>query len=540
MNFLRRNIRFFVSVVVAFALFYTAVRLRSSFEYDVKTYTMLFNFAFLILVFDVIIKFVNDIMNKEFLNETFLILISTTIAYFFQMHAEAFCVLLLYRIGNMISEMSVDISKESLSEVMDIKPDFARRENGDKVKPEEIVVGETIIVEKGEKIPLDGELLSDSAVLDTQSLTGETDNYNLQKGNRILNGSVNIGDTIQIKVTKPYSESTVARILALTEDPSIKKSKSYNFITKFISYYTPFVLIIAFSMAVLVPIMYKDSFEPWVFQALTFIVAACPSALTIALPVAYFAGLACANKNNILIKGSQYLEAFSFAKKMIFDKTGTLTNGKEIKENVPSTIETIKKRGIEKLYMLSCDKPEIVEDIAVKAGIDEYRSELLPDQKLVILQEIMDENRIEAENKHKLFDAEVPKVVYVGDGVNDAPALSKADIGVAMGTFGTDAAIEAADVVIMGDDVSKILTTMDISKHTRKIAMQNIAIAIAIKVGVLVWALLRQVTMTKVLTADIVVSVITIINSVRAYSIGRRPKVKKPKKKKEEASAVTA
>lgn len=540
MNFLRRNIRFFVSVVVAFALFYTAVRLRSSFEYDVKTYTMLFNFAFLILVFDVIIKFVNDIMNKEFLNETFLILISTTIAYFFQMHAEAFCVLLLYRIGNMISEMSVDISKESLSEVMDIKPEFARRENGDKVKPEEISVGETIVVEKGEKIPLDGTLLSDSAVLDTQSLTGETDNYNLVSGNRILNGSVNIGDTIKISVTKPYSESTVARILSLTEDPSIKKSKSYNFITKFISYYTPFVLIIAFSMAVLVPLMYKDSFEPWVFQALTFIVAACPSALTIALPVAYFAGLACANKNNILIKGSQYLEAFSFAKKMIFDKTGTLTNGKEIKENVPSTIETLKKRGIEKLYMLSGDKPEIVEDIAGKAGIDEYRSELLPDQKLVYLQEIMEETQQGAEKNHKLFAMDVPKVVYVGDGVNDAPALSKADIGVAMGTFGTDAAIEAADVVIMGDDVSKILTTMDISKHTRKIAMQNIAIAIAIKVGVLVWALLRQVTMTKVLTADIVVSVITIINSVRAYSIGRRPKVKKPKKKKEEAKAVTA
>lgn len=540
MNFLRRNIRFFVSVVVAFALFYTAVRLRSSFEYDVKTYTMLFNFAFLILVFDVIIKFVNDIMNKEFLNETFLILISTTIAYFFQMHAEAFCVLLLYRIGNMISEMSVDISKESLSEVMDIKPEFARRENGDKVKPEEIAVGETIVVEKGEKIPLDGTLLSDSAVLDTQSLTGETDNYNLVSGNRILNGSVNIGDTIKISVTKPYSESTVARILSLTEDPSIKKSKSYNFITKFISYYTPFVLIIAFSMAVLVPLMYKDSFEPWVFQALTFIVAACPSALTIALPVAYFAGLACANKNNILIKGSQYLEAFSFAKKMIFDKTGTLTNGKEIKENVPSTIETLKKRGIEKLYMLSGDKPEIVEDIAGKAGIDEYRSELLPDQKLVYLQEIMEETQQDAEKNHKLFAMDVPKVVYVGDGVNDAPALSKADIGVAMGTFGTDAAIEAADVVIMGDDVSKILTTMDISKHTRKIAMQNIAIAIAIKVGVLVWALLRQVTMTKVLTADIVVSVITIINSVRAYSIGRRPRVKKPKKKKEEAKAVTA
>ena len=538
MNFLRRNIRFFVSVVVAFALFYTAVRLRSSFEYDVKTYTMLFNFAFLILVFDVIIKFVNDIMNKEFLNETFLILISTTIAYFFQMHAEAFCVLLLYRIGNMISEMSVDISKESLSEVMDIKPEFARRENGDKVKPEEISVGETIVVEKGEKIPLDGTLLSDSAVLDTQSLTGETDNYNLVSGNRILNGSVNIGDTIKISVTKPYSESTVARILSLTEDPSIKKSKSYNFITKFISYYTPFVLIIAFSMAVLVPLMYKDSFEPWVFQALTFIVAACPSALTIALPVAYFAGLACANKNNILIKGSQYLEAFSFAKKMIFDKTGTLTNGKEIKENVPSTIETLKKRGIEKLYMLSGDKPEIVEDIANKAGIDEYRSELLPDQKLVYLQEIMEETQSEAEKSHKLFAMDVPKVVYVGDGVNDAPALSKADIGVAMGTFGTDAAIEAADVVIMGDDVSKILTTMDISKHTRKIAMQNIAIAIAIKVGVLVWALLRQVTMTKVLTADIVVSVITIINSVRAYSIGRRPKVKKPKKNKEEAVTV--
>jgi cation transport ATPase len=540
MNFLRRNIRFFVSVVVAFALFYTAVRLRSSFEYDVKTYTMLFNFAFLILVFDVIIKFVNDIMNKEFLNETFLILISTTIAYFFQMHAEAFCVLLLYRIGNMISEMSVDISKESLSEVMDIKPEFARRENGDKVKPEEIAVGETIVVEKGEKIPLDGTLLSDSAVLDTQSLTGETDNYNLVSGNRILNGSINIGDTIKISVTKPYSESTVARILSLTEDPSIKKSKSYNFITKFISYYTPFVLIIAFSMAVLVPLMYKDSFEPWVFQALTFIVAACPSALTIALPVAYFAGLACANKNNILIKGSQYLEAFSFAKKMIFDKTGTLTNGKEIKENVPSTIETLKKRGIEKLYMLSGDKPEIVEDIAGKAGIDEYRSELLPDQKLVYLQEIMEETQQDAEKNHKLFAMDVPKVVYVGDGVNDAPALSKADIGVAMGTFGTDAAIEAADVVIMGDDVSKILTTMDISKHTRKIAMQNIAIAIAIKVGVLVWALLRQVTMTKVLTADIVVSVITIINSVRAYSIGRRPRVKKPKKKKEEAKAVTA
>ena len=524
MNFLRRNIRFFVSVVVAFALFYTAVRLRSSFEYDVKTYTMLFNFAFLILVFDVIIKFVNDIMNKEFINETFLILLSTTIAYFFQMHAEAFCVLLLYRIGNMISEMSVDISKESLSEIMDIKPEFARRENGDKVKPEEIAVGETIIVEKGEKIPLDGTLLSDSAVLDTQSLTGETDNYNLKSGNRILNGSVNIGDTIKISVTKPYSESTVARILSLTEDPSIKKSKSYNFITKFISYYTPFVLIIAFSMAVLVPLMYKDSFEPWVFQALTFIVAACPSALTIALPVAYFAGLACANKNNILIKGSQYLEAFSFAKKMIFDKTGTLTNGKEIKENVPGTIETLKKRGIDKIYMLSGDKPEIVEDIAGKAGIDEYRSELLPDQKLVYLQEIMEETQQDAEKNHKLFAMDVPKVVYVGDGVNDAPALSKADIGIAMGTFGTDAAIEAADVVIMGDDVSKILTTMDISKHTRKIAMQNIAIAILIKVGVLVWALLRQVTMTKVLTADIVVSVITIINSVRAYGIGRAAK----------------
>ncbi len=530
MNFLRRNIRFFVSVVVAFALFYTAVRLRSSFEYDVKTYTMLFNFAFLILVFDVIIKFVNDIMNKEFINETFLILLSTTIAYFFQMHAEAFCVLLLYRIGNMISEMSVDISKESLSEIMDIKPEFARRENGDKVKPEEIAVGEIIIVEKGEKIPLDGTLLSESAVLDTQSLTGETDNYNLKSGNRILNGSVNIGDTIKISVTKPYSESTVARILSLTEDPSIKKSKSYNFITKFISYYTPFVLIIAFSMAVLVPLMYSDSFEPWIFQALTFIVAACPSALTIALPVAYFAGLACANKNNILIKGSQYLEAFSFAKKMIFDKTGTLTNGKEIKENVPGTIETLKKRGIDKIYMLSGDKPEIVEDIAGKAGIDEYRSELLPDQKLVYLQEIMEETQSDAEKNHKLFAMDVPKVVYVGDGVNDAPALSKADIGIAMGTFGTDAAIEAADVVIMGDDVSKILTTMDISKHTRKIAMQNIAIAILIKVGVLVWALLRQVTMTKVLTADIVVSVITIINSVRAYGIGRA--AKKPKKKK--------
>lgn len=569
--------------------------------------------AYLVVGFEVLKKAIENIFKGKVFDENFLMTIATIGAFAIGEYPEAVTVMLLYQVGETFQDYAVDNSKKSIENLMNIRPDFANvlRENAEiKVNPEEVKVGEIIIVKPGEKIPLDGKVIEGESMLDTTALTGESVPRKANKGDNVFSGCINQTGVLRIQVNKEFGESTVSKILNLVENAEDKKSKSENFITKFAKYYTPVVVILAVIIAIVPPIVIKEaSFTEWLYRALSFLVVSCPCALVISIPLSFFAGIGGASKIGVLIKGENYLEALANVNTVVFDKTGTLTKGvfevqkveevgaskrdiikysayaenysnhpiavsikkaynEKIDEKLISDIKEISGKGIsvkienkqvlvgnEKLMqesnieytkcneigtvvyvaienkyagyilisdeikedsfkaikelkdnkkqtiMLTGDKKEVGEDVAKKLGIDKVYTELLPDGKVKKVEELIKQKS--------------GTLAFVGDGINDAPVLALSDIGIAMGGLGSDAAIEAADIVIMTDEPSKINKAIKISKKAMRIVKQNIVFAISIKALVLVLSAVGIATMWEAVFADVGVSVIAVLNAIR-------------------------
>ena len=603
-----------IKIVIALILFIFAMVVKFENELINKG---IFIISYIIVGFEILRKAVRNIFRGKVFDENFLMSVATIGAFAIGEFPEAVAVMLFYQIGELFQSYAVDKSRKSIASLMDIRPDYAniyRDEKIEKVNPEEVKIGDTIIVKPGEKIPLDGTIIEGTTTLDTKALTGESLPREAKEGDQVLSGCINLNGVIKIKVEKEYGESTVSKILDLVENASSKKSKSENFITKFAKYYTPIVVIIALILAIIPPLVISGAtFSDWIYRALSFLVVSCPCALVISIPLSFFGGIGGASKMGVLIKGSNYLEALSNTEIAVFDKTGTLTKGvfevqkiepvgiskeellkisayaenysnhpisksikqaynkkidekqisnyeeisglgisakinneevfvgneklmqkenieyekckdigtilyvainkkyvgyiliaDEIKKDSKQTIEELKKNGIKQTVMLTGDKKEVGESVAKEIGIDKVYTELLPTDKVQKVEELL---------KTKTAKG---KLAFVGDGINDAPVLALADIGIAMGGLGADSAIEAADVVIMTDEPSKIIKSIKLSKKTMKIVKENIIFAIAIKILVLILAALGISTMWEAVFADVGVSIIAIINALRA------------------------
>ena len=581
----------------------------------------LFIISYLVVGCEILKKAVRNIFRGKVFDENFLMAVATIGAFAIGEFPEAVAVMLFYQVGELFQSYAVDKSRKSISSLMDIRPDYANIEKDgkvEKVDPDEVKIGDIIIVKTGEKIPLDGVVVEGTSSLDTMALTGESVPRVVKTEDEVLSGCINKDGLLKIRVTKEFGESTVSKILDLVENASSKKSKSENFITKFAKYYTPTVVIIAVLLAFIPPIILKDfnAFSVWLYRALSFLVVSCPCALVISIPLSFFGGIGGASKMGILIKGSNYLETLANTETVVFDKTGTLTEGifevqdiyaegiekdellrivahaenysnhpiaksvkkaynKEIDENIiknpqelsgkgiwaridekdilvgneklmleekidfkkcdevgtilyvaidkkyvgyvliadkikqdsSKTIRELKAMNIKETVMLTGDKKEVGEYVAKKLNMDKVYTELLPDGKVEKVEELL---------KQK---SEKGKLVFVGDGINDAPVLTISDIGVAMGGLGSDAAIEAADIVIMTDETSKISKAINLSKKTMRIVRENIIFAIFVKIAVLVLTAFGASTMWEAVFADVGVSVIAIINALRMLNI---------------------
>ena len=581
----------------------------------------LFIISYLVVGFEILKKAVRNIFRGKVFDENFLMAVATIGAFAIGEFPEAVAVMLFYQVGELFQSYAVDKSRKSIASLMDIRPDYANIEKDgkiEKVDPDEVKIGDIIIVKTGEKIPLDGVVVEGRSSLDTMALTGESVPRVVKTEDEVLSGCINKDGLLKIRVTKEFGESTVSKILDLVENASSKKSKSENFITKFAKYYTPTVVIIAVLLAFIPPIILKDfnTFSVWLYRALSFLVVSCPCALVISIPLSFFGGIGGASKMGILIKGSNYLEALANTETVVFDKTGTLTEGifevqdiyaegiekdellrivahaenysnhpiaksvkkaynKEIDEKIiknpqelsgkgiwakidekdilvgneklmleekidfkkcdevgtilyvaidkkyvgyvliadkikqdsSKTIRELKAMNIKETVMLTGDKKEVGEYVAKKLNMDKVYTELLPDGKVEKVEELL---------KQK---SEKGKLVFVGDGINDAPVLTISDIGVAMGGLGSDAAIEAADIVIMTDETSKISKAINLSKKTMRIVRENIIFAIFVKIAVLVLTAFGASTMWEAVFADVGVSVIAIINALRMLNI---------------------
>jgi len=581
----------------------------------------LFIISYLVVGCEILKKAVRNIFRGKVFDENFLMAVATIGAFAIGEFPEAVAVMLFYQVGELFQSYAVDKSRKSIASLMDIRPDYANIEKDgkiEKVDPDEVKIGDIIIVKTGEKIPLDGVVVEGRSSLDTMALTGESVPRVVKTEDEVLSGCINKDGLLKIRVTKEFGESTVSKILDLVENASSKKSKSENFITKFAKYYTPTVVIIAVLLAFIPPIILKDfnAFSVWLYRALSFLVVSCPCALVISIPLSFFGGIGGASKMGILIKGSNYLEALANTETVVFDKTGTLTEGifevqdiyaegiekdellrivahaenysnhpiaksvkkaynKEIDEKIiknpqelsgkgiwakidekdilvgneklmleekidfkkcdevgtilyvaidkkyvgyvliadkikqdsPKTIRELKAMNIKETVMLTGDKKEVGEYVAKKLNMDKVYTELLPDGKVEKVEELL---------KQK---SENGKLVFVGDGINDAPVLTISDIGVAMGGLGSDAAIEAADIVIMTDETSKISKAINLSKKTMRIVRENIIFAIFVKIAVLVLTAFGASTMWEAVFADVGVSVIAIINALRMLNI---------------------
>ena len=581
----------------------------------------LFIISYLVVGSEILKKAVRNIFRGKVFDENFLMAVATIGAFAIGEFPEAVAVMLFYQVGELFQSYAVDKSRKSIASLMDIRPDYANIEKDgkvEKVDPDEVKIGDIIIVKTGEKIPLDGVVVDGTSSLDTMALTGESVPRVVKTEDEVLSGCINKDGLLKIRVTKEFGESTVSKILDLVENASSKKSKSENFITKFAKYYTPTVVIIAVLLAFRPPIILKDfsTFSVWLYRALSFLVVSCPCALVISIPLSFFGGIGGASKMGILIKGSNYLEALANTETVVFDKTGTLTEGifevqdiyaegiekdellrivahaenysnhpiaksvkkaynKEIDEKIiknpqelsgkgiwakidekdilvgneklmleekidfkkcdevgtilyvaidkkyvgyvliadkikqdsPKTIRELKAMNIKETVMLTGDKKEVGEYVAKKLNMDKVYTELLPDGKVEKVEELL---------KQK---SEKGKLVFVGDGINDAPVLTISDIGVAMGGLGSDAAIEAADIVIMTDETSKISKAINLSKKTMRIVRENIIFAIFVKIAVLVLTAFGASTMWEAVFADVGVSVIAIINALRMLNI---------------------
>ncbi|SHN87080.1 heavy metal translocating P-type ATPase [Desulfitobacterium chlororespirans] len=577
-----------------------------------------FLISYLLVGGEVVLRALKNIAKGQVFDENFLMSVATIGAFIIGEYPEGVAVMLFYQVGEAFQRLAVNRSRKSISALMDIRPDFANLKVGNevrKVSPEEVGIGDFIIVKPGEKIPLDGRIIEGFSALDTSALTGESLPRDVEPGNEVLSGSINKNGVLTIEVAKEFGESTISRILDLVQNASSKKAPTENFITKFARYYTPIVTFAALALAVIPPLMIPGAvFSDWIYRALAFLVVSCPCALVISIPLSFFGGIGGASKNGILVKGSNYLEALNAVDTIVFDKTGTLTkgifkvtsvvgmnnwseqellayaahaesfsnhpialsiqkaygqevdgqrlteqeeipgmgirvridgksvlagNGKlmeseqvdwkpvralgsvvylavngsfagyivisdELKPDSKKAIQELKRLGVSQTAMLTGDSKVVGEAIAREIGLDTVYSELLPHQKVEKLEEL-DKNR---KGKGKL--------VFVGDGINDAPVLARADIGIAMGALGSDAAIEAADVVLMTDEPSKIVAAIRVARKTRSIVWQNIIFAMGVKVIVLILAAGGIATMWEAVFGDVGVTVIAILNAMRA------------------------
>ena len=604
-----------IKIIIAFILFLIAMIFKAENEWiNISLYVI----SYIIVGFEIIRKALRNITRGKVFDENFLMTVATIGAFGIGEYPEAVAVMLFYQVGELFQSYAVDKSRKSISSLMDIRPDFANVEGKvEKVDPDDVEIGDIIIIKPGEKVPLDGVILEGKSSLDTKALTGESLPTYVTEGEEILSGCINLNGVLRVEVTKEYDQSTVSKILDLVENASNKKSKSENFITKFARYYTPIVVIIALFLALVPPLVIDGAiFSDWIYRALSFLVVSCPCALVISIPLSFFGGIGGASKMGILIKGSNYLEAISKAEIVVFDKTGTLTEGNfevqkimpvniteeellktvayaenysnhpislsvknaysrkinevdiqstqelsgmgivakiwdrdiivgneklmkekeieflktddvgtvlyvaidnkyvgyilisdKIKDDAKKAIEELKKNNVKETVMLTGDKKSVGEDVAQKLGLDKVYTELLPDGKVKKVEKLLKEK------------SENGKLVFVGDGINDAPVLALADIGVAMGGLGSDAAIEAADVVIMTDEPSKIVNTIKLSKKTMRIVKENIVFAILVKVLILILSALGLSTMWEAVFADVGVSVIAIINALRVLRV---------------------
>ena len=575
--------------------------------------------CYAVIGWDIVWKAITNILHGQVFDENFLMTIATIGALILGEHSEGVAVMLFYQVGEWFQSYAVSKSRRSITSLMDIRPDYANIEQGGKlvqVDPEDVKIGDTIIVKPGERVPLDGKIIKGSSTLDTSALTGESMPREVEAGMEVISGCINQTGILTIQTTKEFGESTVAKILDLVENASDKKGKMENFITRFARYYTPVVVFAALALAILPPLVTGQAFSIWIYRALTFLVISCPCALVISIPLSFFGGIGGASKIGVLVKGSNYLEALAYTETVVFDKTGTLTKGSfavteihangmedeellelaayaedysnhpislsiqkaygkkidnnritdvqeiaghgvqavidgmtvlagnaklmerehipytasnaigtvvyvafdgryagciviadEIKADAPAAIKTLKAAGIRQTVMLTGDADAVGQDVARRLGLDRAYTELLPADKV---------DRVEELLKQK---SERGMLAFVGDGINDAPVLARADVGIAMGALGSDAAIEAADVVLMTDEPSKIAAVMQIARKTIRISNENIVFALGVKFLVLILGALGRANMWAAVFADVGVSVIAILNAIRAMRV---------------------
>lgn len=583
----------------------------------------LYLIPYFIIGWDVLWKAVRNIAHGQVFDENFLMAIATIGAFCVGEYPEGVAVMLFYQVGELFQSYSVGRSRQSIAALMDIRPDYANLEKPDgafeQVDPEDVKIGDIIVIKAGEKIPLDGVVIEGVSSLNTSALTGESVPRSVKPGKEVISGCINMNGLLRVKVTKEFGESTVSKILDLVENSSSKKAKSENFITRFARYYTPVVVIGAVLLAVVPPLILGGGWNDWIGRALIFLVISCPCALVISIPLTFFGGIGGASKKGILVKGGNYLEALSNTEIMVFDKTGTLTrgtfqvsavhpgkisenhllelaaiaeafsdhpiskslreaygieidtsrvsdveeisghgvkanvdgktiwvgNGKlmemagadwhdchlhgtvihvsegseymghivisdEIKDDAAQAIQELKKLGVRKTVMLTGDKAQVAQAVARQLGVDEVHAELLPGDKVEQVENLLKEKSGKG------------KLAFVGDGINDAPVLSRADIGIAMGGLGSDAAIEAADIVLMDDQPSKIAAAIGVSKKTLRLVKENIVFALAVKALFLALGAFGLANMWEAVFADVGVSVIAILNASRALKVKKQ------------------
>ncbi len=592
-------------------------------------YLSLFLISYAIVGWDVIWRAIRNIVRGNVFDENFLMSIATIGAFIIKEYPEGVAVMLFYQIGELFQDYAVDKSRRSITELMDIRPEFANVKIGNELisrDPDDVMPGDIIVIKAGERVPLDGIVLEGQSFLDTSALTGESVPREVEAGSELLSGCINLNGVLTVEVTKEFGESTVSRILDLVENASSKKSSSERFITRFARYYTPAVVVVAVLLAVLPPLFLEGAtFSDWFYRSLSFLVVSCPCALVISVPLSFFGGIGGASSRGVLVKGGNYLEILAQTDRIVFDKTGTLTKGvfrvqkiqpsqagdgsqkltkddllelaalaehfsnhpislslrqaygkeidpsritdmeeitghgvravvdgkeilagnnklmdlnsisypsgkwigtivyvavngeyagsieiaDEIKDDSTKAIKELKKAGIEQTIMLTGDNEATARKVSEELGLDQYYAGLLPEDKVGKLEELLSQSSLKT------------KLAYVGDGINDAPVLARADVGIAMGGLGSDAAIEAADVVIMTDEPSKIVTAIRIAKKTLGIAWQNIYLAIAVKVAVLILSAWGITTLWAAIFADVGVTVIAVLNSLRALKVSK-------------------
>ena len=518
-------VRIVVTIVATVALHFTEIEGWWRFA--------AFLVVYLIIGYDILREAAEGILHGEVFDENTLMAVATIGAFALAImsgsgdYNEAIAVMLLFQVGELFQSHAVGKSRRDIVALMDIRPDYANVEHGGsvaKIHPNEVSIGTEIVVRRGEKVPIDGVVTEGRSMLNTANLTGESVPRGVSVGDEILSGCINMGDKLRIKTTKAFGESTASKILQLMEASGSHKSRSENFISRFARVYTPIVCYAALALAV-VPTMVCTllmgeplgaAFEVWLYRALTFLVISCPCALVVSIPLSFFAGIGAAGRLGILVKGSRYLEMLSKVRTIVFDKTGTLTEGNiDSEDRVKSTsrlaVDTLRSEGISEIVMMTGDRREVAERIGNEVGVNRIYSELLPEGKVAHLESVMAEK------------GRGEMVAFVGDGINDAPVLRRADLGIAMGALGCDAAIEAADVVLMDDDPMKIMTAIRVSRRTLQIVWQNIVLALGVKAVCLMLGAVGIANMWLAVFADVGVMVIAVVNAMRACQAEKLP-----------------